>query len=380
MEEQEFLKLLKDKKVADAYQYYDSSSYKLIHARISYEALEKVVNDFFEMGKESIQKVFKDAGEMWRGEYKVRSETVNFCGIEIGISTAMNKLTMEILSLLHNFFDVYAQWINASMLGENSLDIGEVSLKSVAKEITKYSEYRSQFVTDFCDIINRPEYSYVADFNNTLKHRSQLYVENSINVFTSEGSVAIPEFEKDGRSYSKEEVLDIIKKSLEYCEKQLYDSRKFIENYYLQNDCLYTSHRLYNPKFYLHFANESDYKNQKPPIQYYYFIEVDPMNILKEYHVMLAHDGVSSGGRIKIYNSPYPVIVLRGKNGNKIVGIMKPDDGEVYTTKDAHSLCYRKYKVQTNDYEQEMLEAKHNETDYYMPFLSEVIISYDMKE
>ena len=104
MTDHEFLKLLKDKKVADAYQYYDSSRYKLALARISYEALDKIINNYFETGKESIQKVFSDAIETGKGEYRPHSESVNFCGIEIGVSTAMNKLTMEILSLLHNFF------------------------------------------------------------------------------------------------------------------------------------------------------------------------------------------------------------------------------------------------------------------------------------
>lgn len=126
--------------------------------------------------------------ETGKGEYRVHNETVNYCGIEIGISIAMNKLTMEILSLLHNFFDTYAPWINAGLLGENALDIGKVSLKSVEREVAKYSEYASQFITDFCDIINQSEYLYVSDFNNTLKHRNQIYVENSINLFTLEES------------------------------------------------------------------------------------------------------------------------------------------------------------------------------------------------
>lgn len=230
MTDQEFLKLLKDKKVADAYQYYDSSRYKLALARISYDALEKIINDFFEMGKESIQKVFNDAIETGEGEYRAHSEYVNFCGIELGVSTAINKLTMEILSLLHNFFDIYAQWINACMLGENALDLSRVSLRNVQREIKKYTEYSNQFIADFCDIINQPEYLYVSDFNNILKHRSQIYIKNSINLFTTEGSVAIPDFEKDGRTHLESEALDIIKSALEFCERQLNNSRQFVEN------------------------------------------------------------------------------------------------------------------------------------------------------
>ena len=58
MTDQEFLKLLKDKKVADAYQYYDSSRYKLALARISYEALDKIINNYFETGKNPFKKSF----------------------------------------------------------------------------------------------------------------------------------------------------------------------------------------------------------------------------------------------------------------------------------------------------------------------------------
>ena len=42
----ELLKLLKEKKVADAFQYYAACSYKLYLAQVSCEALDKVINDF----------------------------------------------------------------------------------------------------------------------------------------------------------------------------------------------------------------------------------------------------------------------------------------------------------------------------------------------
>ena len=53
MTDHEFFKLLKDKKIADAYQYYDSSRYKLALARISYEALN---NDVELSNEELLQK------------------------------------------------------------------------------------------------------------------------------------------------------------------------------------------------------------------------------------------------------------------------------------------------------------------------------------
>lgn len=383
MTDQEFLKLLKDKKVADAYQYYDSSRYKLALARISYEALDKIINNYFEMGKESIENFFTDAIETGKGEYRSYSESVNFCGIEIGISTAINKLTIEIISLLHNFFDTYAQWINASMMGENALKISRVSLKNVEKEIINYPEYTSQFITNFCDIVNKPDYLYISDFNNTLKHRSQIYVENSINLFTTEGSVAIPDFEKDGRIYSKEEVLDVLKSALEFCENQLCDSRNFIENYYLNADCLHVAHRIYNPKTYLFYKSKKDIDDGRVPINHYYYIEVDSTNLLTEYHIMLTMDKVDNkveDGKIELYNSPYPIIMLREKNKENIIGIMKPEDGEIYKTKDLHSLCYRKYVVQTTDFETEQIRAICMGEFQYFPYLSDVTIGYGIED
>ena len=380
MTDQELLKLLKDKKVADSYQYYDSSRYKLASARISYEALEKVVDDFFQTGKESIQKVFSDAIETGKGEYKAHYDTVNFCGIEIGVSTAINKLTMEILSLLHNFFDTYAQWINASLLGENALEINRVSLRSVEKEIVKYPEYSGQFINDFCDIVNQADYLYISDFNNTLKHRTQIYVQNSINLFTSEGSVEIPTFEKDGRPHIKVEALAAIKSGLEFCEKKLSDSRKFVESYYKSAECLYTSHRVYNPKTYFMYESESDYKNSKNPKNRYNYIEVDPANIMDEYHIMLSYDRMSKENPdergIDVYNSIYPIVMLREIGSSHIIGILKPVDGEIYKPGDEHSLCYRKYETQTINYQHEMISAICSGEFHYLPYLSDATIIY----
>lgn len=94
---------------------------------------------------------------------------------------------------------------------------------------------------------------------------------------------------------------------------------------------------------------------------------------------MLTMDRMSSEreGRIEIYNSPYSIIMLREKGGSKIIGIMKPKDGEMYKARDSHSLCYRKYIVQTSDYEREMFEAICKGEFHYMPFLSDATIIYE---
>lgn len=61
MEELEFLKLLKDKKVADAYQYYKACLYKLYLAEISFEALTNVITEYQQREKVIVEKVYEDA-------------------------------------------------------------------------------------------------------------------------------------------------------------------------------------------------------------------------------------------------------------------------------------------------------------------------------
>lgn len=66
-------------------------------------------------------------------------------------------------------------------------------------------EYTGQFVTDVINLPTSDTYLYIADFNNTLKHRYQIYVQNIFDILNVQGSVTIPPFMKDGRIHLKTE-------------------------------------------------------------------------------------------------------------------------------------------------------------------------------
>ena len=368
----EFLKLLKDKKVADAFQYYEACIYKLYLAQISCEALDKVIDDFETSGANAVKQVFQDALRTGTGSYKSMRETVDFCGIEIPISTATTKLTMEVMSLLHNFFDVFAQWINSSLFAEKALPIGKVSLTRVIQELGNYPEYKGQFITDLIDVPNKDTYKYIADFNNILKHRSQIHVSNKINMFTAEGSVAIPDFSKDGRPHPQQEVIDAIHTGFNFCEKLLTDSALFIETFYAGNDNNYTEHRFYNPKQFLMFESQDDYANMRNPKNHYAYIEVDTATISSEYDIMVALDSTDKeDGQVDLYNSPYSIIMLRERGTSNIIGILKPDDNESFKAKDEHPIEYRKYLPTTVEYEIEMFKAVCEGEYKFYPLLGE---------
>ena len=76
----------------------------------------------------------------------------------------MDKLTMEIMSLLHNFFDTFAQWLNASLFAEDGLPMERVSLTKVAGKMAQFSEYTGQFIDDVIALPLNPDYLYIADY------------------------------------------------------------------------------------------------------------------------------------------------------------------------------------------------------------------------
>ena len=59
MTDYKLMKLLKDKKVADAYQYFEACAYKLYLAELSYSALEKVIAQYQAKIKKDAQTFFK---------------------------------------------------------------------------------------------------------------------------------------------------------------------------------------------------------------------------------------------------------------------------------------------------------------------------------
>lgn len=362
------LKLLKDKKVADSYQYYESSSYKLYLADITYRALENVVNGYLESEKIHVSNVWNNALTSGIGTFVSKDNSVEYFGMKINPAVAMDKLTMEVLSLLHNFYDNYAQWINSALFGERAIDISKVSIKSLINILPSFPEYTGKFIDDLKKLVSSDEYTYIEDFNNTLKHRRQIFTNNKIDILTIDGEVIIPKFEKDGRPHDRAEVLQKLKCLLTYSEQWLKNSYDYIKDFYENNECGYVAHRFYNPETYLVYRTSEDALQMKNVYEHYVFIEVDPMNILDEYHIMLSCDGMNDPAyrRVDCYNSDYSIIVLREVGNDIPIGILKPVDGTVIKTSDEHELYYRKYKSYTNNFRKELATFINGEAPFNM--------------
>ena len=83
MSDYKFMKLLKDKKVADAYQYFEASAYKLYLAELSYSALETVIAQYQENEKTYVEKVYEDALTTGKGAYKAHTNCIEYFGTQV---------------------------------------------------------------------------------------------------------------------------------------------------------------------------------------------------------------------------------------------------------------------------------------------------------
>lgn len=75
-------KLLKDKKVADSYQFYTSCEYKLYFADSSFQALQNIVDKYQKTEYERVNNVFSDAVTTGVGKYIAHDDNVDFFGVQ----------------------------------------------------------------------------------------------------------------------------------------------------------------------------------------------------------------------------------------------------------------------------------------------------------
>lgn len=88
----DLLKLLVDKKVADSFQFFTSCQYKLYMAELSYSALKNLIKKYQEQETQVVNDVFEQIKKTGKGTYKQHENVVDFFGIEIDTSVAIEKV------------------------------------------------------------------------------------------------------------------------------------------------------------------------------------------------------------------------------------------------------------------------------------------------
>ena len=172
----EYQKLLKDNYIIDSYQFYSTCNFKLFSVKTSFQALELIIENQLKNHKDEMSKIFDTLHKTGKASICANADKIDFCGIELDRNLAINKFTIEIFSIVHSFFDTYAQWINSTLYADDALKINDVSLHKVVNRISDFQEYSGGFVEMIKKVPQNEEYRFISDINNIVKHRHQIYI------------------------------------------------------------------------------------------------------------------------------------------------------------------------------------------------------------
>ena len=376
----DILSILKENKILDTYQFIVSSSYKLEMVKLNYDRIKQLLKEWEENDCGMVFDITQEDGTITK---KLRgfNDNVNYLGQEIDRSVIVNKLVNETFSLLHSFFDNFSQCVNSAILNVEAINIEKCSIKRIIKELSTLG-LTDPIIIQIIDIQNNDLYKYVEDFNNIVKHQYQLFTKMSVNlikdnIISNTGNAIIPSFEKENNSYTEEEILDKIDKTIQYCENLQND---FIDYILSQTTTIDT--RIYNPKSHCQFKSKEDFEKRKNLEIGYYYIEVLPSNIKEEYEIMLVND-VKEQTTLEYYNCPYNFILLLDKDKSgfeSFLGYMKPIDDKNITIKDNKIIQYRKYKSykisENEQFMKDILSTIKSSNFNIYPLLSDITYVY----
>lgn len=370
----EFIKLLADRKLLDSVQFIHSTEFKLYSARLSIDALKRLFDEQTEKNEAERNALFEDAIKNGRGTIRATRDDVDFFGEEIGRSIVIDKLVVEIFSVLHSFFDNFAQVINAMLYADNGIqNLGRVDYQKVIKKLPKFSEYIGAEISELSDAVAKDEYIYISDFNNIVKHRHQIFVKGKFNLFNGDSSLETSKFHKDSNFHESKEAIKMIEDCYQFSYKLFYDFMDYAETYYATTENKYVASRIYNPKTELIFDNMDDYRAMKNPKNSIHYVELDSLNLLTEYRVLLKNpnDDIE---RFETFNSIYDFIAVRDKVTKKNVAYLVPDDNESFDMKDGRLIQYRKYRLETVDFQFEIGKKTLDSNFRVLPALSDTTV------
>lgn len=373
----EFIKLLADKKLLDSVQFIHSTEFKLYSSKLSIDALKRLFNDQIELNAAERNAMLEKAIETGQAELRSKKDDINYFGESIGRSIIIDKLVIEIFSVLHSFFDNMAQVINAILFAENGIELlGKVSYPAIVRKMPNFPEYNGSVIDSVLNAMTKDEYIYISDFNNIVKHRHQIFVHGKFNLFNGESTLVTEKFHKDDNFHDTTEALIIIDECYDFCNDLFYSFIDYCEMYYTTNENNYIDGRLYNPKTELSFETKEDamaMKNVKKSIHY---IELDSLNLKPEYKVLLVkpNDDIE---RFEIYNSTYDFIAVRDKVTKKNLAYLMPVDDDEYKMDDGRLVTYRKYNLETVNFEFEIAKKTAEPNIKVYPLLSDVDIKFN---
>lgn len=353
----EYDKVLYEGKVFDSQQYLINTISKLSTMEIEYKALLNCIREMDEKSGERRKNIIQKMNanktisidELW-------NENIEYFGVPLPFYTVIQRIVSNFFHNAHCYFDSIAQYINASLLGRFSVKSDDINFSSLQNHLKKnYLNEYQHIVKKMQEMKKSPNFTYIADFNNTVKHIQDISTIINPDNLRNGMSLKIPAFSKYNRgtkktnAYQRQDLLEKMKEILIELIEKGREVFTLIKQKVSSINPKFNSNRIHTLNFGFKALEDKDRVLHGALTLIKYQTDKEVIHN-EEFGVLLCKD---EGFKVHLTNCPYENILIYNLN-NENIGILEATD---LRSEDSFGpFYYRKYKVNLNKDENKIYE------------------------
>ena len=335
----DFKLFLAEHRVFDAWQFLANTNNNILIAeycsKIIEKSIEKIIlehDNFQTKLNNQIQCTIKEGGgSISMGIDDIPQNTVTILEMEVSLYFIIEKYLKDFFQYIRNSFDIVGQFLNAALLANVGLNIDIVDFQSIYNEFKKYKDIFPKIFKAIENTKHNEIYKYISAFNNRVKHTYDVQNIISLSIFDDKKKIVISEFQKYGKVYPEEDMLNKINEVLVFTQKAI---DNIIDSSYSEIKLYrFNKNRIHDVYYYV-----QDMKNVSSNFTTIH-IEVgnDTLELPSEIGVLLLKE---KENEIEAINCDYEDILIKNSSGKYIGRFITEDKIE----KDG-LIKYRKYKL-----------------------------------
>lgn len=358
-----FQKVLAQNKVYDAWQYVQSLNETLTYMNISVELLEKVYAHrlaTLERTSQSILDTVAETGQATVTEDAFNATNLNIAGFELNDVVFLKKTALEFFHYARLSMDVLFQIINASLFGDNAIDIeNKMMVKNLLVSLGGKPKF-AKLKTLLNSVKTADEFVYLQGFDNHVKHIRTvlLNVKNSF-IFGDNNRFQIESFNYGTIKYPVVDAIEKVRGIRTYVnttvEQILHETARQVPN------CIGTERRIQNLNYKMQMSG-SEGKCSVDHISFFIDVDNDISELQQEINVYPLI--IKPNGEIYSFDFRFEEIFIKRKTDNNIVGVAKLKNGlsdkEVYRTFTVFSCDVGEYVRYLADFKQKYPSPSFN--------------------
>ena len=335
----DFKLFLAEHRVFDAWQFLANTNNNILIAeycsKIIEKSIEKIIlehDNFQTKLNNQIQCTIKEGGgSISMGIDDIPQNTVTILEMEVSLYFIIEKYLKDFFQYIRNSFDIVGQFLNAALLANVGLNIDIVDFQSIYNEFKKYKDIFPKIFKAVENTKHNEIYKYISAFNNRVKHTYDVQNIISLSIFDDKKKIVISEFQKYGKVYPEEDMLNKINEVLVFTQKAI---NNIIDSSYSEIKLYkFNKNRIHDVYYYV-----QDMENVSSNFTTIH-IEVgnDTLELPSEIGVLLLKE---KENEIEAINCDYEDILIKNSSGKYIGRFITEDKIE----KDG-LIKYRKYKL-----------------------------------